>query len=269
MVIEIIGGERPVGQRQVGRQFDKLVAGMQAPVIAVAVVDLAIGVHAARRLAQRHRGAELAGEVAPGIAAIAGGDLAAQRVLGTGGLGQEVDQPAHLARSIDRRWRPAQDLDPRRVGQRRGVGAAILGPLETAEIILRQRAAQRHRAFDAVIAGGIGRGGDRCQPIDAGDAIAGDGGVADQGDGAGRLDQRLLQAEGGAVGAHIQQTHGIAGNGDLFDSLSLSLGLILGRGLGLGRSRRQQARCYQCGQNRKDQTPRHGRLHRCPSRNVM
>ena len=192
---------------------------MDAAIEAVTVIHLAIDMHPAARITQHHRHAELRRGIALGIAAIGHAGLAAQRVAGGGGFGDEVDQTADFARAINGRWRPAQDLDPGRVAERGGIGAAVLGPLEATEIVFGQGAAQRHRAFDAVIAGGIGRWCDGGQVIDAGDAIAGHGGVADQGQAARGFDQRLVQPEGGRVAAGLQQMHGIAGHRDRFHIL--------------------------------------------------
>src|SRR3954471_5947182 len=117
-------------------------AGMDAAMEAETVVRLAISVKSARKTAQRDGRAELGCQVALLIAAISQRYFAAQAVIRRRALGEEVHQPAHLARPIDRRRRPAQNLDTRGVGQGRGIGAAVLRPLEAAEIIVRQGAAQ-------------------------------------------------------------------------------------------------------------------------------
>src|SRR5437879_12888745 len=112
-------------------------AGMDAAIETETVIQFAIGMQPARRPADRDGRADLRRGIAFGIAAIGERNFTAQRVIGADGLGQEVDQPAYLARAIDRRWRAAKDLDPRRIGQGRGIGATIFRPLATAEIILR------------------------------------------------------------------------------------------------------------------------------------
>ena len=47
MVIHVIGRQRPVGQGKVARQFQQLMAGMNAAIEAEGIVDLAIGMDAA------------------------------------------------------------------------------------------------------------------------------------------------------------------------------------------------------------------------------
>ena len=110
-------------------------AGMDAAIIAEAIVHLAIGMHAAEAMPRSTGTPIWPVSIALGIAAIGGGDFAAEASpsVGAFALGHEIDQPAHLARAIDRRRRPAQNFDLGGIAQRRGVSAAIFRPLEASK----------------------------------------------------------------------------------------------------------------------------------------
>ena len=225
MVIHVIGGERPGAGGKIAGQFQQLMAGMQAAIIAEGIIELAIGAHAARSEAQIHRQPKLAGHIALRVTAIRRSDFAVHGVAGGAfAFGNEIDQPADLARAIDRRWRPAQNLNFGGIAQWGGIGAAIFHPLEAAEIAFRQGAAQIDRAFDAIIAGGVGRWGDGAERVHAGDAIAVECGVADRRDGAWGFQQRLGDADGGVVGLDLDQMRLVAGDDNGFDRLALCPG---------------------------------------------
>jgi hypothetical protein len=167
---------QPLFRSKSADDLGQLPLGMQAPVEALGIVDLAIGVDPAVGRAQLDRHGDLAGEVLLVIGPEGGGDLA----LGVGQepslvarrLGDEVQHAADLARAIDRGRRAAHDLDLGRPADRRGIGAAVLDPLEAAEIVLGQGAADVERARHAVEAGGVGSRRDGGQAVDGLDAVA-------------------------------------------------------------------------------------------------
>ena len=200
-------------QVQVGGQLAQLMAGIDAVIVAVAVVHLGIGEHTPLGGAQLHRRAQIGGQALVVIAAaldlhVPGGPVE-EAVLPPGRLRGEVQEAPDLARSHGGRGRAPHHLDPVRGPQGRGIGAPVLDPLEAAEIGLRQRAAQVHRPGDPVIAVGEGP---RChghQIVDALHAIAlqrlgaGEAGLA-----AG-VQEGLVETEDRGVGLTLQQAGGI------------------------------------------------------------
>ena len=159
-----------VAELEVDGGFDDLLPGRDPPIEALGVLRLGEQVEAALRAAEVERDAALpVGQLllvrADGQRDVAA-DLGDVLALHLPGLGNEVELAADLARAVDgRRW-AADDLDLGRVGDRRRIGAAVLDPLEAAEVVLRQGAADVERAGHAVETGRIGAGRDRRQVVD-------------------------------------------------------------------------------------------------------
>ncbi len=214
-------------QVEVGRQLQRLVTRIDALVVAVAVLGLAIDKNAAPRLAQGHGRAELTGDELLVVVADGGAHLpfrlGQEAALVAGGLRDEIDQPPDLASAIDRGRRAAQDLDARGPADRSRIGPAVLHPLEAAEIVLGQGAANIQRPGHAVEAGGVGPWRDLGDAVQGQDAVSFQRHVTDEAGRAGRLDQRLGDAEHGLAGLPFQQArlvprhdhHGVDLIGDL------------------------------------------------------
>ena len=189
-----------------------------------------------------NRRAALGGEFLLVVTAAGDVDLAGGRgQIGAGvlgGLGDEVEEAAHLARTHDRVRRAPHHLHFGSVADGGGIGAAVLDPLEALEVVFSQGAAHVQRARHAVEAGRVAGGGDLHQFVDAGDAVAIQRGVADEGGRAGRLQKRFIEAEDRARRLLLDQPDLVGGDHHLLDR-------FVRRRRG-GRSRRSFSRCGAC-----------------------
>ncbi len=208
-------GQTPVlAEIQVRGDLGELMVGVDAVIIAAAVLSLGIGVHPACGPAQAKRRAQLSREAREPVAAdgrlhLAGG-FGQEALFDAGGARDEVQGAAHLARPIEGARRAADDLHPFGGGKRGGVGAAVLHPLETAEVVFGQGPPQRERAGHAVIAVGEGAGRDGDQVVDGAHAVAVQGGAGGEARRPRSLEQGDGETEDRVAGAPLQQAGGVA-----------------------------------------------------------
>ena len=162
-------------------------------------------------------------------------------VVDPGGPRNEVHQAPDLAGAEGRRRRSTDDLDLFGGGEGRRIGAAVLDPLEAAEIVLGQCSSQVQRPRHPVIAVGEGPGRHGDQIVEGAHAVTVEGRGGHETGRARGLEQRLGEAEHRVAGLPLEQSRGVArGNGH-----------ALHGGLGRGPARRRE------GQGRSDQQDLH------------
>ena len=200
---------------EVRRDLRELMAGIDAVVIAVVGLRLAIERDAALHRAHANGNEQAARQAVAVIGPALDLDIPLrpvdEAVAATGRLGREVQKAADLAWPHEGARRSPDDLHPVCSAQRRRIGAPVLDALEAAEIGLRQRAAQVQRARDAVIAVGEGARRDGGQVVDAVHAVAGQGLGAGEARLPGGVEEGLVEAQHRPVGLALQKAGGIAG----------------------------------------------------------
>ena len=241
-------GEAPVARQvEVVAALQQVMGRLDAPVIFRPPLDLGIGAHGAGESSERERRRELAVELGEAVGAglrfdLTGGGGHEAPALAAGCPGHDVQETADLAGAVDGGGGSAQDLHPLGGADRRRVGAPVLDALETVEIGLRQRPAERKRAGHPVVAVGEAPRRDGHEVVDGAHAIALQRLGRGEGGGAGGLQERLVVAEHGGGGALLQKTSLVAGGDDHCVDGGLRSGLRQrGRGEGRGGEQGQEA----------------------------
>ena len=217
-------GLQPPARREVQahRALQHEVLRVDPAVVARPGLRLDIEEGAAGQGAQVDGGGDLAVEHSVAVAPAARLGVAAHRLRPAalrveGGAGHDVEQAPDLAGSEHGRRRPANDVHALGRAQHGGVGAAVLDALEAVEVGLGQGAAHVQGARHAVVAVGEGARHHGDQVVHRARAVAIQRLRADEGGGAGRLQERQGQAEDGAGRAALQEARGVGGDHHLGD----------------------------------------------------